>query len=120
MAVTLTSIELAQVLSNYTLPDTVSEHDMYKPTVVKQAQRLLPVVNQLVTEYCRGSDVPGEIMNEAATRAAMWLYSSGLAKGLKSQKVDDLEVEYFPSQRSALKHSGAEQLLSSFKQRRAI
>ena len=119
MAVTITVAELAKVLGNYNVPAYVPGTDP-TPVIVQKAERLLPIASELVTEYCRGSIVPGSVMNEAVVRCAGWLNSMVLSTGIKNQKVDDLEVEYFASQRSALKNSGAEGLLSRFKQRRAV
>ena len=117
MAVTITVAELANVLGNYNVPDYTPGTDP-TPIIVQKAERLLPIASALVEEYCRGSACPGAVMNEAVVRVSGWLNSMVLSTGIKSQKVDDLEVEYFASQRSALKNSGAESLLTRFKQRR--
>ena len=107
MAITLTLSETAQELG-------LREED-------KRFSRLYDVASELVNEYSRASTVPSHIQNEAMVRCLGWLLrDNGKSGGLKSQKVDDLEVEYFSNQRSALKQSGAEALLSRFKQRRAL
>ena len=90
-------------------------------TASNKVTRLYNVASELVTEYVRGSTVPSNVQNEAMVRCMGWLIqNTGTSGGLKSQKVDDLSVEYFSNQRSVLKQSGAEALLSRFKQRRAL
>ena len=107
MAITVTLAEAAQELG-------VRDDN-------KRVTRLYDVASELVNEYSRASMIPSQVQNEAMIRAMGWLLqNTGKSGGLKSQKVDDLEVEYFSNQRSALKQSGAEALLSRFKQRRAL
>ena len=88
------------------------------PRDLLRIERLFEVGSELVNEFCRDSVVPSELQNEAVLRTVAWLLSDAHRQGIRSQKVDDLTVEYQPGQRSALKHSGAESLLSPFKQRR--
>ena len=109
MAVTITKAELASELGINTANNT-------------RFDRLFEVASELVSEYVRGSTVPGSVCNEALVRCLGWLmHRHGQAGGLKRQRVDDLEVEYFSGGfMSALKQSGAESLLSSFKERRAV
>ena len=107
MAITVTLTEAANELGRRSEDERVT--------------RLYDVASELVTEYSRGSTVPSQIQNEAMVRCLGWLLrDNGKSGGVKSQKVNDLEVEYFSNQRSALKQSGAEALLSRFKQRRAL
>ena len=106
MAVTITLMEVTSALGLST----------------DEAARHYPVATALVTEYARGSDgIPGEIVNEATVRLTGFLANTATSHGgIRSQKVDDLEVQYFASHQSALRNSGAEMLLSRFKQRRAL
>ena len=105
MAVTITLMEVTSALG--LLTDEASRH--------------YPVASALVEEYARGSIIPAEIENEAVVRLTGFLHSTATSHGgIRSQKVDDLEVQYFASHKSALRNSGAEMLLSRFKQRRAV
>ena len=87
-----------------------------------EAARHYPVATALVTEYARGSDgIPVEIVNEATVRLTGFLANTATSHGgIREQKVDDLSVSYFANNKNALRNSGAENLLSSFKQRRAV
>ena len=70
------------------------------PQNLRTVERLFDVASDLVTEYCRDSACPSNVENEAVVRCVGWLNNSAHRQGIKSQKVDDLEVEYFPSHRS--------------------
>ena len=86
-----------------------------------EAARHFPVASLMVEEYARGSTIPVEIENEATVRLTGFLHSTATSHGgIRSQKVDDLEVSYFSNHKAALRNSGAETLLSRFKQRRAL
>ncbi|MYC28154.1 MAG: hypothetical protein F4X63_09220 [Nitrospira sp. SB0662_bin_26] len=115
MAITITGLEVFQELN---LDDFITETD----TLDTKGQRLFDVASAIVQEYTRGSTVPDAIENEAVVRVTGWIHSTRKRDGgIKSQKVDDLEVEYFSNHKTGvLKHSGAETLLSPFKQRRAL
>ena len=87
---------------------------------LKTLERLFSVASAIITEYGRDSSIPGGIENEAVVRLTGFLANNARTSGgVKSQKVDDLTVEYFANHKSALRNSGAETLLSRFKQRRA-
>ena len=105
MAVTVTLMETSAILGLST----------------QEAARHFPVATVIVEEYARGSTIPVEIENEAVVRLTGFLHSTATSHGgIRSQKVDDLEVSYFSNHKAALRNSGAEMLLSRFKQRRAV
>ena len=106
MALTITLMETSAILGLST----------------EETQRHFPIASALVEEYVRGSDgIPGELTNEAAVRLTGFLANTATTHGgIRSQKVDDLEVQYFANNKNALRNSGAENLLSPFKQRRAV
>ena len=115
MAITITGLEVFQELN---LDDFITETD----TLDTKGQRLFDTATTLVGEYARGSSIPDAVMNEATVRVVGWLHSTAKRDGsVKSQRVDDLEVTYFSKNKTGiLKNSGAETLLSPFKQRRAL
>ena len=100
MALTLTAAELAEVIG----VDSAA------------AARLLPVATALVTRYA--PDAPAAISNEAAIRCAGWLAEQPSA-AIRSETEGDVSTSYAPSMQSALRHSGAMSLLSTWKVRRA-
>ena len=105
MAVTVTLMEPSTILGLST----------------QETARHYPVATAIITEYVRGSTIPVELVNEATVRLTGFLASTATSHGgIRSQKVDDLEVQYFSNHKSALRNSGAEMLLSRFKQRRAV
>ena len=82
------------------------------------ATRLLNVAAAIVEEYARGSTIPGALMNEAAIRLAGYLH--GMPKpAIKRESAGPLSVSYAVDNTSALIHSGAAALMTSFKVRRA-
>ena len=88
---------------------------------LKRIERLFHVASELVMEYCRGSACPSNLQNEAVVRLVGFMASTAKTnQGVKSQQVDDLKVEYFSNHKNAMKNSGAESLLTRFKQRRAV
>ena len=99
MAVTLTATALAEALGvNQTLAD-----------------RLRPVAVALVERYA--PNAPAEIQNEGVIRCAGWLAEQPNA-AIRSERQGDIETDFNPSALSALRHSGAMALLSSWKVRR--
>ena len=83
--------------------------------------RFFPVAEALIIEYVRGSTIPAGVENEALVRLVGFLASAASSnQGVKSQQVDDLKVKYFSNHKNAMKNSGAESLLTRFKQRRAV
>ena len=86
---------------------------------VDTATRLLNVASPIVEEYTRGSTVPGGVENEAVIRCAGYLHGQP-KPGIKRESAGPLSVSYAADNTSALRHSGAMALLSSFKQRRAV
>ena len=98
MAVTLTAPALAEALD-------------INPAV---AERLLAVSKQLVTDY---ADAPDPVSDEAVIRCAGWLY--GRTPGVSEVEIGDYRERFPAGQLSALRHSGAMALLSSYKRRRA-
>ena len=78
------------------------------------AGRLGPVVAELVERYSSGA--PAAVKSEAVIRAAGWLH--GNKPGLRKVGISNVDIEYSGGQ-SALRHSGAMSLLSSWKIRRA-
>ena len=83
------------------------------------ATRLLNVASSLVEQYVRGSTVSGGVMNEAALRVAGYLHGQP-KPGIKRESAGPLSVSYAADNTSALRHSGAMALLTSYKQRRAL
>ena len=100
MAVTLTDVELAGVLTeNQALAD-----------------RLHGVAVALVERYA--PEAPEAVQNEAVIRTAGWLAEQPPA-GVRSETIGDEAYEYAPAMVSALRHSGAMALLSPWRVRRA-
>ena len=100
---------------------TLMETQIALGLTTDETARHYPVATALVEEYARGSTIPVEIVNEATVRLTGFLASTATSHGgIRSQKVDDLEVSYFSNHKAALRNSGAETLLSRFKQRRAL
>ncbi len=99
MAVTLNEAELAAAING-------------KPAV---ASRLLPVVTELVERYA--PDAPDSIQNEAAIRAAGWLADMTPNLNIKTGSIT-IRKTRFKGESSALAHSGAAGLLSSWRVRR--
>ncbi len=81
-----------------------------------RATTLLATVTALVERYA--PDAPEAVRDEAALRAAGWLYSAP-ANGIRRRSVGPLDASYSPNNHAALRHSGAMALLSPWKQRRA-
>ena len=105
MAITISTMELVNALD----------------LGVNIVERFRPVGEALIEEYVRGSTIPAGIENEALVRLVGFLASTAkIHQGVKSQQVDDLKVEYFSNHKVAMKNSGAESLLTRFKQRRAV
>ena len=80
------------------------------------AVRLLAVATALVNRYA--SAAPDAISNEATIRCAGWLAEQPSA-AIRSETEGDVSTSYAPSMQSALRHSGAMSLLSTWKVRRA-
>ena len=80
------------------------------------AVRLLAVATALVNRYA--SAAPDAISNEATIRCAGWLAVQPSA-AIRSETEGDVSTSYAPSMQSALRHSGAMSLLSTWKVRRA-
>ena len=88
---------------------------------LKRIEQLFPVASALISEYTRDSSIPAGVENEALVRLVGFMASTSSSnQGVKSQQVDDLKVEYFSNHKNAMKNSGAESLLTRFKQRRAV
>ena len=105
MAITITNLEVENVLN----------------LGVNIVEPLYPVAEALIMEYVRGSTIPAGVENEALVRLVAFMASTAKTnQGVKSQQVDDLKVEYFSNHKNAMKNSGAESLLTRFKQRRAV
>ena len=100
MAVTLTAAQLAEAVG----------------VDSKTATRLLAVAAELVNRFA--PDAPDAISNEAAIRTAGWLAEQPSA-AIRAETEADISTSYAPSMQSALRHSGAMALLSSWKIRRA-
>ena len=100
MAVTITAAELAEAVG----VDSTT------------ATRLLAVAAELVTRYA--PHAPDAISNEAVIRCAGWL-SEQPAAAITGESEGDIRTSYAPTMQSALRHSGAMALLSSWKIRRA-
>ena len=100
MAVTLTAVELAT-------RTRLAQAD---------ADAVLPVVVEMIQSY---ADAPDAIANWAAGRLAGWLMHSSRGS-LRSEQAGDLRVEFAPSLTGALRHSGAQSLLSPYRRRRAL
>ena len=84
-----------------------------------RATRLLSVASALVNDYC--PEAPEPIANESVLMVAGWLWGSGSSRGsIRSEGAGPLRITYNSEQKNALKHSGAESLLSPFKVRRAM
>ena len=78
------------------------------------AERLLAVVGVLVNDYA--PEAPEALRREAAIRAAGWLADS-LSSNTRSQTIGPMSVDYAPSQRGALLHSGAKSLLYPYRRK---
>ena len=118
MAITILPIEALQELGYDDLIETMTgQEDRPFP----KGERLFETASALVTEYTRGSTIPSGLENEAVVRVMGWLYSTAKRDGgIKSQKVDDLSIEFYSSSKNVMRNSGAVYLLSPFIQRRAI
>ena len=79
------------------------------------ADRLLPVVQALVERYALTA--PVAVQNEGAIRTVGTLAGQPHA-AIRSERQGDIETDFNPSSMSALRHSGAMALLSSWKVRR--
>ena len=80
------------------------------------AVRLLEVAAALVERFA--PDAPEPVQDEAAVRVAGWLHGMPHSS-IGSERAGELEVGYMRSHLSALRHSGAMALLSTWKVRRA-
>ena len=83
------------------------------------ATRLLNAASPIVEQFTRGSDVPGALMNEAAIRVCGYIHGQP-KPAIKRESAGPLSVSYAADNTSALRHSGAMALLTSFKVRRAL
>ena len=84
-----------------------------------RATRLLSVASELVNDYC--PEAPEPIANESVLMVAGWLWGNGASRGsIRSEGAGPLRISYNSEQKNALKHSGAESLLSGWKVRRAM
>ena len=84
-----------------------------------RATRLLSVASALVNDYC--PEAPEPIANESVLMAAGWLWGNGASRGsIRSEGAGPLRITYATHEKNALKHSGAEAMLSPFKVRRAM
>ena len=81
-----------------------------------QASRLLSVASAIATNYA--SAAPDAILDESVLRIAGWLYQQPMGS-IKSEAAGPLRIAYNSEQKSALRHSGAQALLSPYKVRRA-
>ena len=79
------------------------------------AARLLPVVTELVQRFA--PDAPDSIQNEAAIRTAGWLADMTPNLNIKTGSIT-IRKTRFKGELSALQHSGAAGLLSSWRVRR--
>ena len=100
MAVTLTATQLSAAIKQP--QDT--------------AERLLPVVTELVENYAEHAPEP--VQNEAAIRAAGYLAQQP-SDARRSTTVGGVSSSWAATHVSALRHSGAMSLLSPWKRRRA-
>ena len=83
------------------------------------ATRLLSVASELVNDYC--DTCPEPIANESVLMVAGWLWGNGSSRGsIRSESAGPIRITYSSEQKNALKHSGAESLLSGWKVRRAM
>ena len=81
------------------------------------AERLLSVASALVNDYC--DTCPDAVANESVLRVCGWLFQTPMGS-IKSEAAGPLRITYNSEQKNALKHSGAESLLSGWKVRRAM
>ena len=79
------------------------------------ATRLLPVASALVTKYAPAA--PDAISNEAVVRCAAYL-AEHPAAAIRREGIGDIDTSFAPANLSALRHSGASALLSSWRRRR--
>ena len=63
-------------------------------------------------------DAPQAVKNEAVIRCAGWLTGQP-SSNIRGEAAGELSIEYAPSMQSALRHSGAMALLTTWKVRRA-
>ena len=80
------------------------------------AQRLLAVATELVTRFA--PTAPDIILDESVRRVSGWLWGSTNAS-VKSESAGPFRLVYAVSEKSALRHSGAMNLLSPYKTHRA-
>ena len=84
-----------------------------------RATRLLSVASALVNDYC--PEAPEPIANESVLMVCGWIWGNGASRGsIRSEGAGPLRISYATHEKNALKHSGAESLLSPFKVRRAM
>ena len=82
------------------------------------ASRFGPVAGELIQHYAPGA--PQAVKNEAAVRIIGWLKDQPAFALRRTENEEGHEVEYQTAQNmSALRHSGAMALLTSWKIRRA-
>ena len=81
------------------------------------AVRLLAVATALVNRYA--SAAPDAISNEATIRCTTGWLAEQPSAAIRSETEGDVSTSYAPSMQSALRHSGAMSLLSTWKVRRA-
>ena len=84
-----------------------------------RATRLLSVASEMVNDYC--DTCPEPIANESVLMVCGWIWGNGSSRGsIRSEGAGPLRITYATHEKNALKHSGAESLLSPFKVRRAM
>ena len=100
------------------MPVTITESELSTAIndLTGSSARLLPVARAIVSKYA-GASTPTEILNEAVIRVAGFLLESP-ASNLRSMTLGDLRRTWTPTHVSALRHSGAQALLSQWKVRR--
>ena len=79
-------------------------------------QRLGAVASALVEQYA--PDAPQVLRNEAVLRVVGWLLDAP-SSNIRGQTIGPMQVDFAPSQRGALLHSGAKTLLYPFRRKTA-
>ena len=81
-----------------------------------EAERLAPVVSIMVCRYAPSA--PLALRQEAAIRIAGWLADSPMSS-LRSTAIGPVKYDFAASQRGALMHSGAKQILHPYRTKTA-
>ena len=105
-----------QVIPDHTGPISAAELAAVIGVDATRAGHLLAAAWELVERYAPAA--PTALHREAVIRTAGWLAEQPSA-AIRSESAGDISTSFAPSNMSALRHSGAMALLTSWKIRRA-